>query len=73
MDLNPNHFPTLLFICILMSILLYVISNVIYFFHQRKNAKNVQASVTNGTTLNPESVNEEEEQMANYLRDHAEM
>ncbi len=69
MDRNRNHFPTLLFICILMSILLYVISNVIYFLHQRKSVKNSQVLTTDGTTLNPEGFNEEEQQMVSYLKD----
>jgi hypothetical protein len=65
MDKNPNHFPTLLFICIIMSILLYIISNVIYFIHQRKTTKNAS---TNPTKLSQEVVNDEEEEMTTYLR-----
>ncbi len=37
MDHNPNHFPTLLVICVTVAIILYVLSNVLYFFHQRKH------------------------------------
>jgi len=36
MDYNPNHFPTLLAVCILMAIILYTASHIVYFFHQRK-------------------------------------
>ena len=36
MDLNPNHFPTLLAVCILMAIILYIVSHLVHFFHQRK-------------------------------------
>jgi hypothetical protein len=52
LDRDSNHFPTFLFSCILMSILLYVIYNVIYFIHQYKSRKN--------TKLNLKSINEEE-------------
>ncbi len=69
MDQNPNHFPTLLIVCILMSILLYAASNLIYFLHQRKNLLNARASITNAAAFPPESFNDEEQQMADYLRD----
>ncbi len=62
MDGNPSHFPTLLIICILISILLYVASNVVAFIHQRNSAKNVATTATT-------AANEEEQQMANYLQD----
>jgi hypothetical protein len=67
MDRNPNQFPTLLIVCILMSIILYVVSNLIFIFHRRKNPLNARVSVTNGAALSPESFNEEEQQMSNYL------
>ena len=51
MDLNPNHFPTLLIVYVLMAIVLYVISNFVHFFHQRKHSLNAQASATNTTAL----------------------
>ena len=70
MDRNPNHFPTLLIVCILMSIILYLASNLVYFLHERKNLLNVRLSATNGAALSPEGFGEEEQQMANYLRDH---
>jgi hypothetical protein len=69
MDRNPNHFPTLLIVCMLMSILLYVASNVVYFIHKRTKSSNARPSVTNGGTLSPEGLNEEEQQMTEYLRD----
>ncbi|UJR17184.1 hypothetical protein I4U23_004079 [Adineta vaga] len=40
MDHNPNHFPTLLAIYILMTIILYIASYVVYFFHQRSVLNN---------------------------------
>ena len=62
MDTNPNHFPTLLFICILMSILLYVISNILYFIHQRKKTKNARLITANDNELNFKSVDNEEQE-----------
>ncbi len=72
MDYNPNHFPTFLALCIPMSIILYLISHVVYFFNQRKNLSNARTSVTNSSDLSFERSNEEELQMANYPRDQQE-
>jgi len=68
MDRNPNHFPTLLTVCILMAIILYIASHVIHLFHQRENLLHVRSSVTNDPALSPVCFNEEEQQMAIYLR-----
>ncbi|CAF4331717.1 unnamed protein product, partial [Rotaria sordida] len=70
MDHNPKHFPTLLIVCLLMSIIFYLISYVIYFIQKRKNLSNARPSVTSGAALSPENFNEEEQQMATYLRDN---
>ncbi|CAF1039835.1 unnamed protein product [Rotaria sordida] len=70
MDRNPKHFPTLLIVCLLMSIIFYLISYVIYSIHKRKNLSNPRPSVTGGAALSPENFNEEEQQMATYLRDN---
>jgi hypothetical protein len=67
MDNNRNHFPTLLIVCILMSILLYAASNVIAFIHQRNSAKDAQTTLAVATKLST-GVNEEEQEMASYLR-----
>lgn len=61
MDINPNHFPTLLVICILMSIMLHIISIVVSFFHQKKKLSSTHASQING-------VSQEEQQLANQLK-----
>ncbi len=61
---NPKHFPTLLIVCILMSIIFYIVSNIVCFFHERKKSLNARPSVTHGAALATE-----EQQMANYLRD----
>jgi hypothetical protein len=47
-----------------MSIIFYIVSNIVCFFHERKKSLNAQPSVTNGAALSTE-----EQQMANYLRD----
>lgn len=67
LDKNPEHFPTLLIICILMSILFYIASNVVYFIHQKKNLLDARASLTRGAALTPEGFNEEQE-LSNQLR-----
>jgi hypothetical protein len=69
MDRNPKHFPTLLIICLLMSIIIFVTSNLVYFFYKRRNLLNARASMTNGAALPPEGFGEDEQKMADYLRD----
>ncbi|CAF4000005.1 unnamed protein product, partial [Rotaria sp. Silwood1] len=69
MDLNPNHFSTLLILCILMSIILYVASNLVYAFYQRKDLSNARSSVTDGAALSLEGFNEEEQLVTNRLKD----
>jgi hypothetical protein len=73
MDRNPNHFPTLLIVCMLMSILLYILSNFVYFFHQRKHPLNAQASTTNDAAVSPEDFNDDEQNMAKYLTEQEEI
>ncbi|CAF3635580.1 unnamed protein product, partial [Rotaria sordida] len=46
-DLNPNHFPALLIVYILVIFILYIISNLDYVFHRRKNSSNTPPSLTN--------------------------
>ncbi|UJR06716.1 hypothetical protein I4U23_011003 [Adineta vaga] len=54
MDYNPKHFPTLLAVCILMAVILYIISHLVYYFHQRNRVHNDQIH-------SPQCFNEEEE------------
>ena len=68
MDSNPNHFPTLLFVCILTSIVLYVISNVVYVLHQRKRTKAARDKSNVDPELRPEPINNEEQEMVDYLK-----
>ena len=51
-----------------MSILLYAISNVVYFIHQRKKTKNVRVTSTDDPELNFEAINTEEQEMVDYLK-----
>lgn len=67
MDKNLNHFPTLLIVCILSSILFYIAAKVVHIFHQRNNSSQIRASVTNGAALSPEGFHEEQE-MTDYLK-----
>ena len=60
MDYNPNHFPTLLIVGIIMAILLFIVSNIIEYFH-RRNLKNARHSITHGAALVPEGFGEEEQ------------
>ncbi|CAF3548032.1 unnamed protein product [Adineta steineri] len=61
MDHNPNHFPTLLIVCILMGIILYIASNVVYHIHEQKNLKNARPLVTSEAVLSGEVFNNDEE------------
>ncbi len=69
MDLNSKYFPILLFICMLMSIILYIASNSFYLFHERKKLLKPRPSLTNGAALYNGSFNGEEQQMANDFSD----
>jgi len=71
MDRNHNHFPTLLTGCIIVTIILYIISNVIIFFHER-NLKTRRDSLLDNeqaTTAKLNDEDEEELEMANSLQD----
>ena len=63
LDYDPNHFATLLTSCIVVTIVLYIILNVIDIFHQR----NVKAIPQNDEVLTTDKLNGEEQQIANYL------
>ena len=71
MDRDPNHFPTLLTICVIIPIILYIISTIITFFHDR-NLKNRQHPINNNVPLTPHNISDEEQQLANYLRNDKE-
>jgi DMSO reductase anchor subunit len=66
MDYDPNHFATFLTVCIMITILLYIILNVIEVCHQR-SIKTTQHSITNDESLTTDELNDEEQQMTNYL------
>lgn len=65
MDHNPNHFPTLLIVCILMSILLYIVSNVVHFIHRRTTGSIIDVPANERF---PKGISEEEQEMDSYLR-----
>jgi len=71
MDDDPNYFPTLLAVCVVLPIMLYIVANVITFFHERK-LKHRQNSLANYISLKPHNFCEEESQLANYLQDDTE-
>lgn len=72
MDKNPKHFPTLLIICLLMSIILYIISNIVHYIHIRNNKLNTRSSLTHEAPLSTENINEEQE-MNNFLRNQQDL
>ena len=69
MDYYPNHFPVLLTTCLLVSILFYIASNIVYFFHRRKNLLAARSALTIGAVVSSENFDEGEQEMANYLKD----
>ncbi|CAF1038596.1 unnamed protein product [Adineta steineri] len=69
LDHDPNDFPILLAFFVLMLIILYTASNLVYYLHQRRNLENTRSSLTNGATLARESLTDEELPMINHPRD----
>lgn len=63
MDRNPDHFPTLLTIGVLVCILLYILLNLIVFLHKRK----LKARQNDLSTVS-DQLNEEERKMTDYLQ-----
>ncbi|CAF0728307.1 unnamed protein product [Adineta steineri] len=66
MDYDPNHFPTIIITCIILTIMLYMVSNIIIFVHQR-NLKNLKHPVNNDASLTIDKVDEEEKQQTTDL------
>jgi hypothetical protein len=67
MDFDPNHFPTLFTVCVILPIILYIISNIITFFHERK-LKTKQNPIINDVPLTSDNLGEEEQQLVDYLK-----
>jgi hypothetical protein len=67
MDRDPNHFPTLITACVITTITLFILINMIIFFHER-SVKNHQQAVINEVKLTTDELGEEEKQMAIYLQ-----
>jgi hypothetical protein len=66
MDRDPNHFSTLITICIILTMILYIIANFIIFFHQR-SLKKLAHPVVNDVSLTADKLNEDEQQMVKSL------
>lgn len=60
MDFDPNHFPTLFTVCVILPIILYIISNIITFFHERK-LKTRRNPIINDVPLTSDNLGEEEQ------------
>jgi hypothetical protein len=67
MDRDPNHFPTLITACVITTITLFILINMIIFFHER-SVKNHQQAVINEVKLTTDKLGEEEKEMTNYLQ-----
>lgn len=65
MDQNPNHFPILLIVCILMSILLYIVSNIVHIIHRRTTGENLAVPVN---VRFSKGISGEEQELDTYLR-----
>jgi uncharacterized protein YpmS len=68
LDENYKHFPTLLIICVICSVIFFSIAFVISSTHQRKlNSKknSIELKETNIVS----NINDEEKQMESYLTD----
>ena len=63
MDRNPNYFPILLTVGVLVCILLYALLNLIVFFHQRK-LKNKDKSIS----IVDDELTEQTRKMTGYLQ-----
>jgi hypothetical protein len=67
MDRDPNHFPTLITACVITTITLFILINMIIFFHER-SVKNHQQAVINEVKLTTDKLGKEEKEMTNYLQ-----
>ena len=65
MDQNPNHFPILLIVCILMSILLYIVSNIVHIIHRRTTGEILAVPVNERFS---KGISGEEQELDTYLR-----
>lgn len=68
MDQNSNHFPTLLAVCILVSVFLYIVSNIVNVIHQRKLSKKSTLG-KNVIVQSSTNFDDEEQQLANQLKE----
>ncbi len=66
MDHDPNHFPTLIAACVIITIAVFILLNVIIFFHER-NVKNLQTVIDEMKSTTDELKEEEENELTQYL------
>lgn len=66
MDLNPNHFPTILILCLILSISFYVLSTIVFYIDKNQREKSSTKSKIVVKVTDPTNPTEEEE-MIKYL------
>lgn len=66
MDYNPKHFPTLITVSVISSIVLFTILNIIVFVH-RRNSRTEDDSAADNQPVTTEKFNEEEQKLAKYI------
>ncbi|CAM4848352.1 unnamed protein product, partial [Rotaria magnacalcarata] len=71
LDSNPENFPKLLIICVVISIVFFIIASIISSIHQRK-LKSSENSAKIKDNKYDSNINEEEQQMEAYLKNNGE-
>jgi len=66
MDTNPQHFPTLIIVCVLLSILLYFAALVLSLCYRRQITKTPQHPISTSVPV-VSHPNEEEQQIESFL------
>lgn len=66
MDYNPKHFPTLITVSVISSIIFFVILNGIAFIHQR-NCRTRNDSVADKQRVTMDQFSEEEQKLENDI------
>ncbi len=69
LDNNRKHFPSLLIICVILSIILFVFALILSSIHKKKvNLKKTSIEIVDKKYIS--NVNEEEQQMEIYLNNN---
>ena len=69
MDRSPENFPKLLIICVVISIIFFIIASIISSIHQKK-LKSSENSMKLKDNKHDSNINEEEKQMEAYLKNN---